>query len=44
METFVLITGAWHGGWSWRPDPGSHEANVTRPAELTDAFLRAVSA
>lgn len=19
METFVLITGAWHGGWSWRP-------------------------
>lgn len=18
-ETFVLITGAWHGGWSWRP-------------------------
>ena len=23
--------------------PGSHEANFTRPAELTDAFLRAVS-
>ncbi|GAA4805264.1 alpha/beta hydrolase [Actinomycetospora chlora] len=19
METFVLVTGAWHGGWSWRP-------------------------
>ncbi len=19
VETFVLITGAWHGGWSWRP-------------------------
>ncbi len=19
METIVLITGAWHGGWSWRP-------------------------
>ncbi len=18
-ETFVLITGAWHGGWAWRP-------------------------
>lgn len=18
-ETFVLVTGAWHGGWSWRP-------------------------
>jgi pimeloyl-ACP methyl ester carboxylesterase len=19
VETFVLITGAWHGGWAWRP-------------------------
>ena len=19
METIVLVTGAWHGGWSWRP-------------------------
>jgi pimeloyl-ACP methyl ester carboxylesterase len=19
METFVLVAGAWHGGWSWRP-------------------------
>lgn len=19
METFVLIIGAWHGGWAWRP-------------------------
>jgi hypothetical protein len=18
-ETFVLINGAWHGGWAWRP-------------------------
>jgi hypothetical protein len=18
-DTFVLITGAWHGGWAWRP-------------------------
>ncbi|EKX61880.1 esterase EstC domain protein [Streptomyces ipomoeae] len=18
-ETFVLVTGAWHGGWAWRP-------------------------
>lgn len=98
METFVLITGAWHGGWSWRPvakpmgtfteapnqkpffdldvpsryvlsvddvalppgeygwtrfperlgvtaieAPGSHEANFTRPGELTDAFLEAVA-
>ena len=25
-ETFVLVTGAWHGGWAWRPVAGELRA------------------
>jgi pimeloyl-ACP methyl ester carboxylesterase len=40
-ETFVLITGAWHGGWAWRPvaqrirAEGHHVVTPTLPG-LTD--------
>jgi hypothetical protein len=46
-ETYVLVNGAWHGGWAWRPvaqhlrAAGSHEACFTCPAELAASFLAA---
>jgi hypothetical protein len=48
--TFVLITGAWHGGWDRFAQrlgvspiltPGSHEACFTQPASLAEALVKA---
>jgi len=42
MSTFVLITGAWHGGWAWRPvaqhlrAPGHHHVLTPTLPGLAD--------
>ncbi|MDT7568584.1 MAG: hypothetical protein QOG76_7208, partial [Pseudonocardiales bacterium] len=34
-ETFVLIPGAWHGGWAWRPVAQRLRASGHRAISLT---------
>jgi hypothetical protein len=52
-ETYVLATGAWHGGWGWArfaerlgvdpvPAPGSHEGLFTQPKGLAHALQHAL--
>jgi hypothetical protein len=44
--TFVLIHGAWHGGWGWRPVAqrlrvAGHRSLFTQPTALASGLLEA---
>jgi hypothetical protein len=44
MTTFVLVHGAWHGGWCWRRvadllERRGHDVMVDMPEELTGILL-----
>ena len=46
MTTFVLVPGAWHGGWSWHPvarrvRAAGHQAVCLTPPGLADGDARA---
>jgi hypothetical protein len=48
VATFVLVHGAWHGGWCWRRvvprlRAAGHDAMITAPQALTELHLEATT-